>query len=107
MSEFDYPNSSETWVPEPPEERKQAERKEQEMVTSSVGVIKDVLEWLKENIDATDSLTAARRESRDRGISLEEMGTAFEILKGLLEGKEAEFKGRFAQYIEKDDADEA
>jgi hypothetical protein len=109
----DYPNEgdalieAEAWTPEKPEERKEQEESEQAMVNTSVGVIKDVLEWLEAIKQDTDSLSAARHKAQQTGNSLDEVGIAFDILNKLVTDKQAEFKTLFDKHLTKEPADEA
>lgn len=103
----DYPNSSEPWQIETPPERKEAETKEKEKATSSIGVIKDVLDWFeKQSSDyaspevlANITINTPATDIKYAVLLAQKMKTEFEV-------KARAFRTEFAQYI-KEDADEA
>lgn len=104
----DYPNSSEAfeaYAVEKPEERKQAEAKENEKITSSVGVITDVLEWFEAKTEQYRSVQSINiTESTDPNNVMAQV-IAAQRLSVELENKAGEFRRDFAKFL--DTADEA
>lgn len=109
----DYPNESDAirddspWSVEPPKERTEAEQKEREKVNTSIGVIKDVLEWFDTNAQFYNSLDAINvDESTDPNSALVAMNTA-KKMKAAFESQATAFRRDFAKYLIEEPADEA
>ena len=95
----EYPNSSETWAPEAPEERKQAERKEEQLVSSSVGVLEDVIKWIRDHADAYQSVDALGVTEK---TPVEDVKFALVLAKRMrteFQSKEADLLARFAEHF--------
>ena len=102
----EYPSSSETveasqqWTPEKPEERVEAENKEQAAVSSSIPVIQEVIEWLaaqqQEHSDPSiiQGVTPSTKAEDVKFAVLlaQKMGAKFKE-------KQAEFEARFAKHL--------
>lgn len=98
----EYPNSSETWAVEPPEDRKEAEQKEQAKVSTSIGVIQDVLDWFDANAAlyaSTDALGVDEATPNDQAklaiLHAKKMRLAFQA-------KSNEFRAEFAKYLQEE-----
>jgi hypothetical protein len=103
----DYPNESDAiredgpWSVEKPEERKEAEQKEQEKVNSSIAVIQDVLDWLDkcaESYASIDSLNVD--EQTDPNAALVAMNTA-KKMRAAFQSQAAAFRSQFSKHLQK------
>lgn len=106
----DYPNESDAlhengpWSVEKPEERVEAEQKENEKVSSSIAVVQDVLDWLDgvaSDLSSVDSL-AIDDSTPDDQVKLavllsKRMRVAFQ-------SKSMQFRTEFAKHL-KEEAD--
>lgn len=97
----DYPNHSESFYPEAPKERVEAEEKERTRVTSSIAVVQDVIDWLVSTAELyarIDSLEID--EKTEPTAALIAMNTAKRMRSAFLI-KAGEFKTEFAEHLDK------
>lgn len=92
-----YLNDGETYqdaayYADEPEERKEAERTAAAILTASYPVMGDVYQWFQEQIDATDSRRNIKAYADAHGYEVESTARAFDIVRELLEAKQAEFE---------------
>lgn len=104
----DYPNESdaihENWIPEKSESQQRQENEEHHNITSSVGVIKDVLAWFAEREKMFGDLDALEiNEGTDPNTALIILSTS-KRLKSEFKAKRQEFETTFEKYLQ--DADE-
>ena len=104
----EYPNSSEAlqpWSPEEPVEKTKAVEKENRKVTSSVGVIKDVLKWFEANSVLYSSIDGLGITESTTGEDTKVAVLTAKKLKAAYESKGIEFRNEFKKFLK--DADEA
>jgi hypothetical protein len=104
----EYPSSSEqfeAYQVEKPDERVKTEEQEQTKVTSSIGIVKDVLDWLDKCAKDYDSVQSINYTDATDPNNVMAQVIAARQLHGQFTNKSAEFQRDFAQYLQ--DADEA
>lgn len=104
----DYPNSGDVldndqqWTPEAPKERTEQEQKEQSKVTTSLPVIKEVIEWFEAQAKIFGSPTELDiNEETPAEIAKQKVITAkhFSIT---YQNQVAQFKRDFAKYLKEE-----
>lgn len=105
----DYPNQSpnEAWAPEKPKDRQEQETKERTKVTTSIGVIEDVIKWFDTNADQYGSIDALNiDEKTEPTAALIAMNTA-KKLREAFKAKSAIFRAEFSKYLKEEPTDPA
>lgn len=99
---MEYGNSSEVFMEDIPEERKDVEQAEQAVISSSVGVIQNVLDWFDQQAAFYGSTDALNIDSgTDPQTIAITVCTAKEV-KAKFASKAAEFRSQFAEYLKED-----
>jgi len=102
MDEFSNtsPLEAENWIPEKPTERKEVEDQEQVKVSSSIGVIKEILDWFEKQTEGY------KKNEAIAGVTVntpaDDVKSAVLLAHGMsaqFESKAAEFKRDFAKYL--------
>lgn len=104
----DYPNSSEALEPyevEMPEERKEAEEKEQSRVTSSVAVIKEIIEWFEAREKYFSSPQAIAIDEMTPDYLAKQIALTCKHFSAVYQQEAGQFRADFAKFLEP--ADEA
>lgn len=80
------------YYPDAPLERKEEEASDAAIIAASYPIMSDVYDWFQEQIDATDSRRNIVGYANSHGYDITECSRAFDIVRELLEGKQAEFQ---------------
>lgn len=98
----EYPNESDAWYPEPPIEQVEAEAKQIAKVTTSIGVIQDVLDWFDANANLYSSV-----DSLGVTVNTPEADAKLAILlskqmRAAFQSKAVAFRSEFAKYLDEE-----
>jgi hypothetical protein len=95
----DYPNSSEPWQPEAPDERVEAEQQEMDKLTSSVGVINDVLTWFETQAELYRTVDALGVQDNTPAEDVKYAVMLAKKMRAEFQSKSVAFRTEFAQYL--------
>lgn len=104
----EYGSSSEVisdaaaWAPEKPAERKEAEQKEESKVTSSLGVIQEVLDWFELNANLYASVDALGVNESTPDTDVKVAVLLSKKMRGAFQSKGVEFRATFAKYLKEE-----
>lgn len=99
----DYPNSSEAWQVEKPEERKEAEAKEQAKVSSSAGVIQEVVDWFDAQAKAYDSIDSIMGVSiSSKATDVKQAVIIAQKMRAEFQSKSHSFRSQFSQHLKEE-----
>jgi hypothetical protein len=104
----EYPNSSEAieatqqWHPEKPQSRKDVEEKELAKITSSIGVVQDVIDWLKVNADLYATVDSLNVNESTPDFDAKLAILLSKNMRSAFQSKAAEFKSKFAKYLKEE-----
>lgn len=93
MDDYVAPSDSYTdYNPGEPQERIEQESHDAAIMAASYPVMADVYQWFDEQIEATDSRRNIQAYATSHDLDLNLTSAAFDIVRELLEGKQAEFQ---------------